>query len=943
MPIFLFTDIEKSTEKWKKHKKEMGKVLARHDAIIKEQVENFEGEIIKHTGDGIFAVFEQGAPLHCAIEIQKQFEQEDWGVIGELRIRIGLHAGEAEKREDDYFGEVVNRTQRITDAAWGGQILLTPEVVKSCTLPSNATLQDLGAHLLHDLGDPQQIYGLTASDLKLKEFPQIRSLSAHPHNLPSQPTPFIGRKKELEELSKLLEDPRCRLVNLVGPGGIGKTRLALQAAADRIDKFRHGVYFIPLDALTIGSIQFLVFTIADSLKFPFYSREDPKMQLLNYLREKEMLMVMDNFEHLIAEAELLTEIFENAPSIKFLITSRERLRLKGEWIVEIKGMEFPKRGSGDGFESYGAVQLFVQSAQRVRPDFVLSEKDKPAVVRICQFVQGMPLGIELAASWIRSLSCREIAIEIKRGLDFLTTTLQDVPKRHQSLRSVFEYSWDLLSTKEKKLFRALAVFQNGFQREAAEHVTKMTLRELSSLADKSLVRRNPQGRYEMLQIIKHYAEEKLDEKPSEKEKYNDAHCTYYADLLHQCEKGLKGSEQKETFDQLGEEIENLRAAWRWAIEHGREEEIEKLSKSLYHLYDIRGWLQEGEQIFRMTAEMFKIKYGTEMPDDKKRLRFGKILSRWGGLCRRLSQYEKARELLNESHRIFQKLNARTETVYVLNELGVVAYRLGEYAKARHMHQRALEIRKEWGDELGIAVSLNNLGVIALSIGDYAEAKSLHEQALKIREKKGDRRGLASSMNNLGNVIHKLGENTEAKKLYEKSLAIRKEIGDRIGIASCLNNMGMIAEEIGDYEEAKRLYQESLALKRDIGDLRGTGNTLDNLASVSYKSGDLQESKKYCDEALETLMKIKAIPLVLEVLAGIAKLFAKENKNEYALRVLALILHHPAGTKDLKELAGHLFSDLKAEFTTQEIEAIRKSVETRKFEEVVEEIIKETKK
>jgi len=943
MPIFLFTDIEKSTEKWEKYRKEMGKVLARHDAIIKEQVEAFEGEIIKHTGDGVFAVFKQGAPLHCAIEIQKQFEKEDWGVIDELRIRIGLHAGEAEKRGNDYFGAAVNRTQRLMDAAWGGQILLTPEVVKSCSLPSNARLQDLGIHLLHDLGDPQQIYELITSDLALRGFPPIRSLSAHPHNLPSQPTPFIGREKELEEITKLIEDPRCRLVNLVGPGGIGKTRLALQAAAERVEKFHNGVYFIPLDSLTIGSIQFLVFTIADSLKFSFYSREDPKMQLLNYLREKKMLMLLDNFEHLIAEAELLTEIFENAPGIKFLITSRERLRLKGEWVVEIKGMEFPEGGSGDGFESYSAVQLFVQSARRVNPDFVLSEKDKPAVIRICQFVQGIPLGIELAASWIRSLSCNEIATEIKKGLDFLTTTMQDVPKRHQSLRSVFDYSWDLLSTKEKRIFTALSVFQNGFQREAAEDVTETTLRGLSALVDKSLVRRNPQGRYEMLQIIKHYAEEKLEEKPAEKEKYNDAHCIYYAHLLRPREKELKGDKQKEIIDRLGEEIENLRAAWRWAIEHGKEEEIENLSKNLYHLYDIRGWLQEGEQIFRMTAEMFKIKYGADMPDDKKRLRFAKIVSRWGGLCRRLSRYEKARELLNESLGILQKLDARTETVYVLNELGVIAYRLGEYAKARHMHQSALGIRKEQGDELGIAVSLNNLGVIALSIGDYTEAKRLHEEALKIREKLGDRRGLASSMNNLGNVISRLGENIGAKRLYEKSLAIREEIGDRIGIASCLNNLGMIDEEMGEYEEAKRLYQESLAIKRDIGDLRGTGNTLDNLASVSYKSGDFQKSKSYCDEALETLMKIKAIPLILEVLVGIAKLFAKENKNENALRVLALILHHPASTKDLKERAERFFSDLKAHFTTQEIDAIRKSVETRKLEEVVNEIIEETKK
>lgn len=934
MPIFFITDIEKSTEKWEKHRKEMGKVLARHDEILKEQIEKYEGKVIKHTGDGVFAVFEQGTPLHCALEIQRQFAREDWGVIGELRIRIGLHAGDAEKRGSDYFGSVVNRTARITAAGWSGQILLTPEVKDSCTLPSGAFIKDIGVHMLTDLGEPQQLYMFVHPDLELKEFPPIHSLSAHPHNLPSQTTPFIGREKELAELSKLLDDSACRLLNLVGPGGIGKTRLALQSAAEKIEKFHHGIYFIPFDSLTISSIQFLVFTIAEFLKFSFYSREDPKIQLLNYLQKKEMLLIMDNFEHLVGEAELLAEIFENAPKIKFLVTSRERLRLKGEWIIEIKGMKVPKHETIKHIADYSAVRLFLQSARRVKPDFVLSEKDKTFIIRICQLVEGLPLGIELASSWVRSLSCKEIAQEIEKNLDFLATTVRDMPKRHQSLKAVFDYSWNLLPKREHEVFRRLSVFQGGFKKEAAEKVAQAPLPMLSALVDKSLLRRNPVGRYEMLKVLRQYGEGKLDKEPQEKGEVQDQHCKYYADFLYQCEENFKKGKQRVILDAISEEIENVRAAWQWAVERNRKEEIGKSLQSLYLFYEMRGWLQEGEEVFRKTAE----KLGKTHDPVKKELMFNKILARWGGFLRRLSLYEKARELFQKTMEIFRGLNAKGEISFCLNELGVIAYRLGEYTRGKQYHEENLAIKKQIGDQRGIAISYNNLGVITLALGDYDEAKRLHRKSLEIRKKINDLRGMAASMNNLGNVLLNLKEYTEAKMLYQESLAIRKEIGDRVGIASCLNNMGMIAEELGEHIEAKQLYEESLALKKEIGDQRGIGNTLDNLGSLSTKLGNYQESKKYYNEALKTLMEIRAIPLALQVILGITTLLIKEGKKESALVNCALVLHHPAGTKESKEKAACFFSELKTELPSDRVEGIRKNVETRKFEEVVKEIL-----
>lgn len=938
MLVFFFTDIEKSTEKWEKYHEKMNEVLVKHDRILKEIIECHEGTIVKHTGDGVFAVFQKGTPLLCALDLQKRFEKETWGEVGEVRIRIGLHAGEAEKRGNDYFGAAVNRTARVMEAAWGGQIVLTPEVITSCTMPENGTLQDLGVHMLPDLGEPQHIFGLVHPDLMLKEFPELCSLSVHPHNLPSQPTAFIGREKEMQELTKMIDDPRCRLINLVGPGGIGKTRLALQAAAQRIEKFRHGVYLIPLDALTIGSIQFLVFTIADALKFSFYSREDPKLQLINYLREKEMLMVMDNFEHLIAEAELLTEIFEHCPKIKFLVTSRERLRLKGEWIVEIKGMDFPGHAAEKKPSEYSAIQLFLQSAQRVQPNFKITEKDEQAIIHICKAVTGIPLGIELAASWTRSLSCTEIAKEINKGLDFLTTTLQDVPKRHQSLRGVFDYSWNLLTKKEKSIFQGLSVFPDGFQREAAQSILFASLPELTMLADKSLVRRKPSGRYELLQILRQFAKEKLEHDEKMRDKVHDAHCVYYAQLLNTYEEFLQQGEHPEFYDVMSAEIENIRAAWQWGVEHCHIDDLRKLLRGVFRFYDRRGWLHEAEQTFRITTEMMRIRFNNQFKKESNKSFFSEVLSRWGAICRRLSRYEQGQAVLEESLTHAKEINDKKRMAFVYNELGVIAYRLGEYINAKHLHKKALKLRHEIGNQRSITASINNLAVVVYALGDYEEAKHLHEQALSIRKKINDTYGIATSLNNLGNVIHSIGDNEKAIVLYEESLVLRRQLDDRLGIGSCLNNLGLCAELAGDLVKARKLYEESAALKQEIGDKRSAANTLDNLGRVCEKLGDHAQARLYYRESLSSLISIKAMPTVLSVVATVAEFFQKTDKPEMTCICAALILHHPAATRDSKETGQRMITQLEDVLSKEKIEQIRGDIETQRPEKVVEKII-----
>lgn len=449
---------------------------------------------------------------------------------------------------------------------------------------------------------------LLAQELGVEPMPETTALynrlkaaaALPPHNLPPQPTAFVGRAAELAEIARYFNHRDAQLLTLVGPGGIGKTRLALQAAARCVDPdiafethFSHGVFFVPLAAVSAteaGQAQTpLIAAMADALQFSFQGPVHPQAQLLNYLREKKMLLILDNFEHLVTEARQLGDILRLAPGIKLLVTSRVRLNLREEWVREVTGLDFPPaadlastapRLTEQALETYSAVALFVQQAQRVRPGFALSEAQVPEVARICQLVEGVPLGIELAASWLRVLACGEIVTEIERGLDFLTSTLRNLPERHRSLRAVFDHSWNLLSPPEQMLFRQLSVFRAGFQRDAATQVAGASLPVLAGLADKSLLRRNASGRYEVHELLRQYAEEQLRLAPEAYETVHDKHCRYYAELMLQHKAQLHGDDVQMALTALSAERENVRAAWNWAVEHRRVAELNQFMDCL---------------------------------------------------------------------------------------------------------------------------------------------------------------------------------------------------------------------------------------------------------------------------------------------------------------------------------------------------------------------------
>ena len=619
----LLTDIEGVVQLWDRYQQEMVPALHRHNTILEQQIQQYGGRILELQGDKVSAVFENGRPLACALAIQEAFGREKWGRIGELRLRIGLHGGLSDET-------AVAQTRPITAAAGGGQILASAVVHENLTLPDGAYWRDFGEHQLNNEGPPHHLYGLLHPDLPYQSFPPLRSLShpetgtpllpgavTLPHNLPQQPTSFIGREEELRTLANLLADPEKRLISIVGPGGMGKTRLALAAAEAQLTNsaaFPHGIFFVHL--AHIQTADQMIPTIARILKLPFDNtrqddRADPlsgdsltsRDQLLDYLHHKQLLLILDNFEHILEGAALVAEILQTAPQAQMLVTSRERLQLLEEQVYPIQGLDFPDWETPEEALQYPAVRLFLQAAHRVQPHFAVTVDDLPDLTRICRAVGGMPLGLELAASWVDTLSLPDIADEIQNSLNLLETEMRNVPERHRSIRAVFDYSWQQLSPNEQAVFAQLAVFRGGFTRPAAQKITNASLRTLANLVNKSFLQYNQQrDRYELHELVRQYAAEKLAEDEAGATAVRTQHSRYYCALIQHRKNQLKAGQFQAALAHIEADQENGRAAWDWAVEQGDVTGIDLAISGLCRFYDMRDRVYDGLAICEAASQ-----------------------------------------------------------------------------------------------------------------------------------------------------------------------------------------------------------------------------------------------------------------------------------------------------------------------------------------------------
>jgi predicted ATPase/class 3 adenylate cyclase len=602
---FLFTDIEGSTRLWEQHRQPMKEALERHDAILRDSVESSNGQVVKATGDGLMAVFASSVDgLSACLKAQHDLAREPWGLTGPLRVRMALHVGEAAVRNGDYYGPTLNRAARIMSAGHGGQVLLSAAAAALVTddLPNGATLRDLGEHQLKDLGRAERVFQLVYPGLPVS-FPPLATVFRRPSELPEQPSVFVGRDTELKEIGERLKDESIRLLTLTGPGGIGKTRLALRAAADEIDRFEDGVLFVDLS--TVRDSASVLATVARAIGLTETRDESLLQDLSERLREQYVLLLLDNFEQVTAAAPAAAQLLRDCPRLKLLVTSREALHVSGEHLLEVPPLSLPTtvrgQASPEQLVRYEAIQLFVRRAQAIRPDFRLTDDNANAVVEICLRLDGLPLAIELATARINLFSPEGLRDRLGSRLQLLRSGARDLPARQQTLRATIEWSYQLLEPGEQRLFELLSIF-SGISFDAVEAVGDSvdglrktgldTLDGLASLVDKSLIRQTDMGagesRLVMLETIREYAAERLNELPEFSAAARRAHAVYFADFARRQWEHVTGDRRDAALAAMAAEIENLRVAWGYWVDEGDLDQLNKLVDSLWLLYESRG-------------------------------------------------------------------------------------------------------------------------------------------------------------------------------------------------------------------------------------------------------------------------------------------------------------------------------------------------------------------
>jgi predicted ATPase/DNA-binding SARP family transcriptional activator len=708
---------------------------------------------------------------------------------------------------------------------------------------------------------------------------------APPNNLPQAPSPLVGREQELSEIARLLSRPDCRLLTLVGLSGMGKTRLALEAARTQAEHFSHGVFWVSLAALQ--SADFLIPTIAEAVGLTLHAGDTPSRQLLTYLAAKRLLLVLDSFEHVLTSVEVVSAILAHTPGVSVLVTSTERLSLQGEWVVPVGGLNVPAGEPGTPVEAFSAVQLFLQRAQRAGLRTPLAEADRGCIARVCQLVEGMPLAIELGAAWVQTSSCCEIAAEIEHNRDFLVTTLRDIPERHHSLRAVFDYTWSLLTPAERESYNQLAVFRNGFERTAAEPVAGATFSRLSALAEKSLLTRSEAGRYQIHDLLRQYAAEKLEQGGSAA-RVRTQHLEYFLQLAQAADPQLHGPEQLTWLDRLEAEHDNLRAALEWALHLGRTDlgarpgAALQLAGSLGLFWDLRGHFQEGRAWLERAL-------GLEPPtpaDAGWKAARSQALYWAGHLAKWQGDYRRALDLAQANLALCRDLADPWRVGYALYLLGSVINKQGDREQAQVLLEESLGWLRQAEAHWGLAHTLGTLGNIARAQGRHAEAAACWEESYALYLKLGDRRGLARTLNRMWQRPYHQGDYQRAAALLDEAAALFREIRHRDGVAIILRHLGLVAEAQGDPARARMLYEESRGIFQELGDDDDLVYSLWYLGRLELPAGNLVTAKSLLEKSRLLAQGVGNLSLLAWVSQALASVAREQADYPAARKLLA---------------------------------------------------------
>jgi len=828
---FFFSDIEGSTRLIQQLGERYPDVLLAHHAIQREALAANGGHELRTEGDSFFIVFDSALEACAgAAAVQRRLQQHAWPDGAAVQVRIGLHTGEATLVGNEYLGLDVHRAARVASAGHGGQVLIseTTRALVDHALPAGLSLRDLGVHRLKDLARPERLYQLTIPGLRA-DFPPLKTLEATPNNLPVQLTSFVGRDDQVREAKQLLA--RSRLVTLTGPGGTGKTRLSLQIAASVLDQFPDGVYFVPLSA--IYDPELVPSAIAQALAISTTGRHRPIDALIDHLRERRTLLILDNFEQVLEAAPVARQLLEASGGLRVLVSSRTVLRVSGEQEFLVPPLALPDLKALPGLAAlsqFEAVRLFIERAVAVKPDFEATNENAPAIAGICERVDGLPLAIELAAARVKLFSPPALLSRLEKSLSALGSGARDAPARQQTLRGAIQWSYDLLEAAGRRLLARSSVFARGGSLDQMEPVCgppedvgAEVVEALDQLADQSLLRRLPdfdEPRFLMLQTIRDFAMERLDES-EEARLIRDRHVEAFIALAQEAEPHLFGPNRRERLDRLEIDHDNFRAALDWCLESGDAREAMRLSGVFWRFWQMRGHIHEGR------ARMLKV---LGMPRSHEFLQERALaLEAAGGLAYWQADMEVAQGFYDECLELTRQVGDRRAIANAIyNDAFPMVVSRKTIPRARELLTEALALYRELGDDGGAARTLWGLGNASYFDKDYAVAKPALEEAQAISRRLDDRFNLAWSTHTLGLVAVNTEDIVAAKKHFLEALNLFIQAQDVSGMTLQLDNLSVIARREGDAVRATRLAAAAVAQQRATG--TGLGGLL------SYQEG-----------------------------------------------------------------------------------------------------------
>ena len=852
--------------------------MAKHDAILREAIEANNGHVIKTTGDGVHAVFGTALDaIHATLVGQNQLRAPLADL--QIQVRMGLHTGEAELRAGDYYGQALNRAARIMSIGHGGQILLsaiTAELVRE-HLPAETTLHDLGQHRLKDLIRPEHIYQLNAPNLPI-EFPALKSLNTFPNNLPLQLTGFIGRDKEMAEAEQLLS--ATRLLTFIGPGGTGKTRLALQVAADWLAEFQDGVWLVELAPLAASD--YVVPTLATT----FELRETPGIHLIHlvidYLRAKQLLLILDNCEHLIEVcAQLADQLLHACPALKLIASSREALGVAGETVYRVPPLSLPEKTvSAETLLACEAGRLFIERAVKAEPRFRLTDYNAPAIAQICLRLDGIPLALELAAARVKLFTPEQIAERLDDRFKLLTGGSRTALPRQQTLRAMIDWSYQTLTTSEQNLLRQLAVFAGGWTFEAVEAVVgeAQALEGLLGLINKSLVNveeQADQSRYRFLETIRQYALEKLVESGGATEARN-RQLDYFLDYADQAEPATFSPERPERLDQLELEHDNLRAALEWATENQPAKALQ-LAELMSGFWSMRDYYMEARAWCQ------------------------KILTRTEGM----PSLEKARAKVFET-------------------LGWMATLQGDHQAGRVASEAGLSLARRINDSKTIARALNSLAFSSLFLGDYETASKAAVESEAIARQMGYTSELALALTTRAQIAYIASRDLVAVKTYlEESLALAQATGFQWAFSISVYGLARAAGASGDIETARRRFEESADVGLRMGNRQMIYASRSELAHVLREHGELDEPLAIYKEVILGWVELGHRAAVAHELECIAFIFRRKGQAHRAANLLG-------AAEALRQAIDSSMTDIEGVEYDREVSALRTQLDEAAF-------------